>query len=279
MKEKLALLKEEKLWLKVAAAVFISVFSICVLATQIGKTGYIQNTLKRLDESRNTVMEFSGATMGSSLALSALPNDFASPLANTLSDMNRYFVLILMALFVEKLIVIEGIKLVFIFGIPIVCICYILSQFGWHFFKTFAYKLLIICLSIIFVIPCSTKLVDLVGEDYLAYIEETIEEADSGATKITGEMDSTGENTSIFDRLSDAFQNAASGMSDLVSYFKNVIKKSMNSIAILLVETVALPVVVFMFFRWLLKELFSIQIPDFKMPNKKKTDGKPEEKE
>lgn len=38
-------------------------------------------------------MEFSGATIATSLAITALPDDFGTPLADTLADMNMYFVL------------------------------------------------------------------------------------------------------------------------------------------------------------------------------------------
>lgn len=52
----------------------------------------------------------SSSTIATSLALSALPDDFATSLAGTVWDLNTYFIFIFAVLFVEKLLVIEGIK-------------------------------------------------------------------------------------------------------------------------------------------------------------------------
>ena len=99
---------------KCLVAVFIIVLSVFVLARKIPETKMVQHTIESIEESNKTVMEFSGATIATSLAISALPDDFASPLAGTLADMNTYFIFIFAVLFVEKLIVIEGIKIAFV---------------------------------------------------------------------------------------------------------------------------------------------------------------------
>ena len=67
--------------LKILLAVFVMVFSFTVLVQKIPETKYVQNTVERLEESQNTIMKFSGSTMGTSVAISALPDDFGSPLA------------------------------------------------------------------------------------------------------------------------------------------------------------------------------------------------------
>jgi len=72
-------------------------------------------------------MEFSGATIATSLAITALPDDFGTPLADTLADMNMYFVFIFAVLFVEKLLVVEGVKFSFAWIIPIALGLYILG--------------------------------------------------------------------------------------------------------------------------------------------------------
>ena len=69
------------------------------------------------------------------------------------------------------------------------------------------------------------------------------------------------EKTNLFDKLSDAFKTAIQGVSDLLKYFQNVIKRCVNSVAIMIVTTFILPLLILMMFRWLLKELFSLNIP------------------
>ena len=79
---------------KCLAAVFILVLSVFVLAKKVPEMKMVQNTIESIEESNKTVMDFSGATITTSLALSAFPDDFATPLAGTLSDLNTYFIFI-----------------------------------------------------------------------------------------------------------------------------------------------------------------------------------------
>ena len=241
---------------------FIAIFSIVVLARKIPEAEFVQNTVDRLEESQNTIMAFSGTTIATSLAISALPDDFASPLASTVSDLNTYFVFMFAVLFVEKLLVVEGIKIALMYIIPIACLLYVLSLLtAREMFKNFGIKLMILGISIIFVIPFSTHFTETVCEDYLDYVDETIAEADAGAAKINEVMASGNEESSFFDKLSNAFKTAIQSVTDLLNYFKNVIKKCVNSVAIMLVTTFVVPLLILMLFRWLLKELFALHIP------------------
>jgi hypothetical protein len=247
---------------KILLAIFIMVFSFTVLTSKIPESQYIQKTIQRLEDSQSTLMAFSGTTIATSLAISALPDDFASPLASTVSDLNTYFIFLFAVLFVEKLIVIEGIKISFAYIIPAACILYIISILTTkEVFKTFATKLLILGISLIIVIPVSTHFTEIVCEDYLIYVDETIADADAGAGKINEVMSTSNEDATFFDKLSDAFKTAIRDVSDLLTYFKNVVKKCVNSVAIMIVTTFVLPLLTLMLFRWLLKELFALHFP------------------
>ena len=132
---------------------------------------------------------------------------------------------------------------------------------------------MILGLALIFVIPFSTHFTERVCDDYMTYVDETISETNNGATKINEVMSTSNEESSFFDKLTDAFKTAIQDVTDLLTYFKNVIKKCINSVAILLVTTFALPVLILMLFRWLLNELFSlpisIQEPKIRLPHRK----------
>ena len=254
-------MSKEKL-VKILAIVFLMVFSFTVLTHVIPESKYVQDTVKHLEDSQNTIMKFSGTTIATSLSLSALPNDFASPLASTVSDLNTYFIFIFAVLFVEKLLVIEGIKIALVWMIPAACVLGILAVvFEKDVFKNFAKKLLILGISVIFVVPISTHFTETVCADYLTYVDETIEEADAGANKINELMAEDGEDATFFDKLSSAFKTAINDVNDLLAYFKNVVKKCVNSVAVMIVTTFVLPMLVMLLFRWLLKELFALHLP------------------
>lgn len=257
----------KKILVRILLAIFIFVLSALILANKVPEMQWVESAIERLDESKNKIMELSGSTIAMSLAISALPDDFATPLADTLMDMNRYFILIFAVIFIEKLIVVEGIRISFLYIIPTSCISYILSVISKKdVFLKFAAKMLILGISVIVVIPFSTYVAEDVGASYLTYVDETIVEAEAGADKITEIMDTDNGETTIFEKLSDAFKIAAKGMSDLLKYFENIVKKCANSIAIMLVTTCIIPIMILVFFRWLLKELFSFHLA---LPNVK----------
>lgn len=260
---------------KILLITFLMVFSFTVLTRIIPEMKYVQETIVHLEDSQNTVMKFSGSTIATSLALSALPDDFATPLAGTVSDLNTYFIFIFAVLFVEKLLVIEGIKIALAYIIPASCILYILSILTTkEMFKNFAAKLLILGISIVMVVPISTHFTETVCADYLAYVDETIEEAGAGAGKINEVMAEGNEESTFFDKLTDAFKTAIQDVNDLLEYFKNVVKKCVNSVAVMLVTTFVLPMLILFLFRWLLKELFALHLPvsnvQFKIPKELK---------
>ena len=256
---------KEKL-VKILLIVFAMVFSFTVLTHVIPESKYVQDTIKHLEDSQNTIMKFSGTTIATSLSLSALPNDFASPLASTVSDLNTYFIFIFAVLFVEKLLVIEGIKISLVYIIPAACILGILAiLFEKDGFKKFAKKLLILGISIVMVIPISTHFTEKVCADYLTYVDETIEEADAGANKINELLTEDTEDATFFDKLSSAFKTAINDVNDLLAYFKNVVKKCVNSVAVMIVTTFVLPMLVMLLFRWLLTELFALHLPEPKV--------------
>lgn len=238
--------------IRILAVVFVMVLSMNVLFYKIPETKWVKESIESLEKSQETIMTFSGTTIATSIAISALPDDFASPLAGTISDLNVYFVFMLIVVFVEKLLVVEGIKIAFACIIPAACALYAVYVFSTkNVFKDFAKKLLILGIAVVTVIPVSTHFTETVCDDYMAYVDQTIEETEAGADEINNS--------------GSLIQN----VSNTLTYFKNVVKKCVNSVAIMVVITFVVPLLLLMLFRWLLKELFSLQIP---IPNKQLED-------
>ena len=246
---------------KILFAIFIMVISICVFSVKVPEMKYVNETIEKLDDSRDRVMTFSGSTLTASTAISLLPKDWANPLANSLADMNKYFVFMFAVIFLEKLLVVERIKISFVYIIPAACGLYILSVLlSKTKFKEWAIKFLILGLAVICVIPFSTHFTEKIGGDYLAYVDETIEEANVGAKKIY-DIKAVNEEEDVFlEKISDMFVNAFQGVKDLFTYFNNLIKKCINFIAMMIVITFVVPLFILVFFRWLLKELFSLHL-------------------
>ena len=257
--------------IKILMVVLVMVISICVLSVKVPELKYVTESIESLDESRDRVMTFSGATLTASTAISLLPEDWANPLANSLADMNKYFVFMFATIFLEKLMVVEGIKSSFTYIIPAACCLYILYLLlQKEKLKEWAVKFLILGLAVICVVPFSTHFTEKVGTEYLTYVDETIDEATAGAEKIY-EVKSQHENEDSFlKKISDIFVNAFQGVKDLLTYFNQLIKRCTNSIAMMIVITFVVPMFILIFFRWLLNELFSLHL-NLSVPQIKET--------
>ena len=118
--------KHASLAIKILSLVLIAALSFFAAASVLPKIGFVQESLESVEESSNTVMKFSAATLSTSLAISALPDDFATPLADSLADMNIYFIAILVVLFLEKILIQYGIKAAFMILVPMACVLGIL---------------------------------------------------------------------------------------------------------------------------------------------------------
>lgn len=269
--------KHAKLAIKILSLILIAVISFFIVTEKLPETGFIRDSVESVDESSNTVMKFSAATLSASLAISALPDDFATPLADSLADMNIYFVAILVVLFLEKILIQYGVKLTFAIVIPIICGLGIVAvSTKSHALKSLATRLAIFGLTVALVVPCSTYITNYVAADLNAYVNETIEETEEGAGKLNEAMDEGTEEKTIFENLSELFHTAINDMSDLMLHFQNNIRRCMNSIAILILTNCLMPLLNFFVLKWALKETFHLAIPMPPIGRRKKEDSSAE---
>lgn len=254
--------KHASLAIKILSLVLIAALSFFAAASVLPKIGFVQESLESVEESSNTVMKFSAATLSTSLAISALPDDFATPLADSLADMKIYFIAILVVLFLEKILIQYGIKAAFMILVPMACVLGILFIVTKrNLLKGLAVRLCVFGLAVAFVVPCSTHIADIVASDLTAYVNETIEETESGAGKLNEAMESGGEDKTILEKMSDLFQTAIDGVSDLMLHFQNTIRRCMNSIAILILTNCLMPLLTLFVLKWILGGVFQIAIP------------------
>lgn len=254
--------KHAALAIKILSLLLAAALSFFVATTKLPESNFVKDSLESVEESSNTVMKFSAATLSASLAISALPDDFATPLADSLSDLNIYFIAILVVLFLEKILIRYGIRAAFAILIPLACgvgILFITTK--KNILKGLAVRLCVLGLAVAFVVPCSTHITNIVASDLTAYVNDTIDETEDGIGKLNEAMEGGTEDKTIFEKLSDLFQTAIQDISDLMLHYQNTIRRCMNSIAILILTNCLMPLFTFFVLKWILKELFQIAVP------------------
>ena len=235
----------------------IALLSFFWIAGAASSESNFNGTYSSLEEKRTNVTELMAATAGSSTAISLLPGDAGTPIADQLADLSGYFMFILAAIYLEKwMVTIMGL-LAFRIIIPISCLLLIAALFlANDTVKVAGIKLICFALIMFAVIPASVVITEKIDESYQASIQQTIQDTKNDSQEIrdtVGEEEDDGV-------LQQLFNKVKGGVTGQLDKFENTLNRITESIAVLIVTSCAIPVAVLIFFLWLVKLLTGINI-------------------
>ena len=265
----------------IAILVAIAIISLFWISGFASSEDSFQGTYNALDEKRTNVTELMGVTAASSTAISLLPGDAGTPIAEQLADLSGYFMFILAAIYLEKWMVTITGMLAFKILIPIACGILILAQIiayraggsineaderslfaisdKW---KEVGVKLILFGLMIFAVIPVSGVVTEKIDASYQQSVQQTIEDTRNDAKQI---QDTVGQekDDNVVEKL---FNKVKGGVAGTLDKFENTLNRITEAIAVLIVTSCAIPLAVLAFFIWLIKLLtgVNITIPRFR---------------
>lgn len=85
-----------------ALLVLAALLSIFAVGKRASDPAYHQASIDALAEKQETVLELTAASTAASAAITLLPGDTATPIAEKLADLSGYFLIVLCAIFLEK---------------------------------------------------------------------------------------------------------------------------------------------------------------------------------
>lgn len=237
--------------------VFFAVVSFLPAARLATNPESYTATSASIDEKVDTVLKLTATSTVASAGISAIPGDTATPIADKLADFTEYFLLILCVLYSEKyLLTIIGAGT---FRVLIPCAC-LLFGIGLYWnprvMQKLAVKIALFGLAIFIAIPLSIRVSDMIFDTYRESIDGTIaaaEEFSEETAQLSGTKDD-GLIASILSRLSET----ASSLSNKAA---NIMNRFIESLAVMIVTSCVIPVLVLLFFIWLIKMLTGIDIP------------------
>lgn len=257
--------------------VFISValISIFVVSNKVSTPEFHANSLKLLDDKKMTVAKLTGAAAAASAAISAIPGDMTSPLANEIMDMASYLLIITGVIFLEKLLLTLTGLIAFKFLIPISCCLGIIFVF-WkkEVIRNLAIKLSVFGLLIFIVVPTSVYISSWIENNYQDTIYLSIESAEN--INVVEEKQEEQKDEGFFKGLLNKAQEVAetvtTGVEESVEKAKQALSNFIDAIAVLIITTCVIPILVIIFFVWIIKIIFgiSINVPVKSMIKKKK---------
>ena len=218
-------------------------------------------TISVLDEKRTDVLALAAASGAASTAITILPGDVGTPIADELADLSGYFVFILGAIYLEKYLVTVSGYIAFRWLVPIACalwgIGFLVKNWKEEYYyvlRRLALKLTAFGLVLVFVVPVSTRISSLIEETNAASMQATLEEAEES----TAELESISEENEDKSSLVKVWETIKGGVSGFVTKFKAIISNMIDAIAVFLVTSCVIPILVLVALVWIVKILFGI---------------------
>ena len=214
-------------------------------------------TAESIDDKISTVLKLTATSTVASAGMSAIPGDTATPIANKLADFSEYFLLILCVLYAEKyLLTIIGAG-AFKILIPIACAAAGIGLF-WNgrTMGRLGMRFAAVALAVYFVIPMSIHVSDMIYDVYQSSIDSTIasaEELSDDTAALAEASEDQGLISSILSRISESAESLTERAADILNRF-------VETLAVMIVTSCIIPLLVLLFFLWIVKLLTGIEI-------------------
>lgn len=238
------------------------ILSCTVWGSKLTDPATYDHTIEVLDENRTTVLSLTAASAAASAAISAIPDDVCSPLAQEISELTSWFLMILAVIYLEKylLTILGAVACYFLF--PLGCSALLINCFfPKAVLQNIGTKLVAFGAIILLVIPTSIWISDQINAVYSKSIELTVQSASAVSDNLFGEMaDEDGEETTIIDEAKSLLGDLSGSVAGVIEQFKNMLNRFIEATAVMIVTTCLIPILVILFFLWIAKTMFSLPI-------------------
>lgn len=254
--------------LVVLALLVIAIVSFTVVSKYATSVEVHSSSIAALDDKKVKAMELTAGVAATSTAISALPGDAATPIAEQVSELTGPLLIVVCAIYLEKFLLTTIGLVAFKFLIPFACLLGIIYIFTTKTAaKAMAIKFGVFAMAISLVIPVSVKVTELIETTF----EETITQTYESADVITNEAEKSSEEEDT-NRFAEFLKGIGDNVSNLAENAKNALSVFIDAIAVLIITTCVIPIVVILFFLWIIKMIFGIKIhiPAEKMISKRR---------
>ena len=212
---------------------------------------------KTIDTKEQNVMALSAGTMGVSVAITLIPGDTGTTLAEKLSDMSGYMFLVLIGLYLEKILLLLSGTIAFRVFIPIGCIfCLYHLFFDRGFAWRLGVKMIVFGIALFALVPTSVWVTQKIDNSSNVSVEQRLEESSKKAEQIAKKAKKeTSEN--ILDKIGNAITN---GVYNTINSAKTYFNNLMGIVAAMVVTSFVIPVLTLLMLLFLFKSIWGIQI-------------------
>lgn len=271
--EKLSNSKWTKKIMGIVLLLLVALLSFNKISVVTSSPETYASMIESLDEKRNTVTGLIATSTATSAAITVLPDDVGTPIAEKIADLSTYFLIVLGAIFLEKILLTVGGYVTFKCIVPILCFVAIsailIRKKTW---RTFCYNLIVRMLLFGFVLcivtPASIQISTVVENLHATSINESVEKVKESAESMD-ESDSDNESqkkegfvSGLVSKVTDLAEGITSGVTQTLDVVQNYLNNLIEAFAIFMVTTCIIPIVVLIILILAVKWIFnSISLP------------------
>lgn len=240
--------------LKILFWIALAALSLTLVRRALVSVDTYQPIIASLDEKRATVFRLITASTAASAAITLIPGDVGTPIAQQIAELSEYFIVVLGALYLEKYVLtILGFvsSVILVPGASLLSVAHELRPgSGWK--KRLAVTLLVVGVAGVLVVPASVAVSNSIDRTFHESIQSSIDAVIESSDEIQTQ---TQEEQTLWDAISNAAQNVAGGVSASLEKAKAAVNQLIETVVIMLVTDCAIPIVVAIFFIWLIKQV------------------------
>lgn len=254
----------------VAALILGSFFPLADFFSSANFTGNLQRNLDK--KNTTAITAFTAATAGS-VAISLLPGDIGTAISEKLADIAGFFMLVIGAIMLEKIMLAFSGFIVFKIIIPLSFA--VLLFFIWTGKKelfVFSFKCFIFGIILMTAIPVSLTFSNLVEANFANTVAQSIVETEQNTAKIDStiqEINNESEKRKWYDipgKIADAVKNFASEIGKkakaALEQAQKMFKDLANVLVTMVITVCVIPLLTIIAFGLLIKSMFGIDVAD-----------------
>ena len=244
--------------LKLAALVLAAVLSVLVLRPILTNRENYRQSVEYLDEKKQNATMISLGTASASFIVSMIPDDAGTPIASELAKMSGYILFVVSAILLERYLLTALGFLATCVIVPIACLCGIfavLSKSGnKQKFREYAVRFIVLAICVMQIIPVACVCGRAIEDANRASIEAAMADAQK-ANEIVQSIPENSKDKNIFEKVGDFFSGIWKSATDAYEWAKSVLSNFLSSVAVMVVTTIAIPVMILLAYIWIIRIL------------------------
>jgi len=232
--------------------ILVAIISISVLSPLFSSPSFHSKSIEIIDNKKLNAMTMSAAVTAASVAISAIPDDVGSSVADELDDLTAVLFAVVCILYLEKYLLTIMSSISFSLLIPLSCLFFGINLYAKkEDLKIWATRFLALSFVFACIVPISAEFTAMLDETFAESINQTFD----AVYRIIEDDAEADEDANVFVKF---FESVKETVTDVVDAAKKMLSLFVDAVAVLTVTSCIVPLVTIIIFVCLIKTIFRV---------------------